>query len=796
MANVDPWPPADESRHAGHPPRFARLSTVPSRDKLPLLLIAAFWGGLYLPHLFAGQTLPARDVGATQIPWRTVWRQQVLAGAPPLWDPASNGGRPLLANPNTMAAYPGTLLFLAMSPEAAAGWHIALHHLLLLLGCYRLARRSGAGPQASAVAAAAVGTCGVAWSSLTFLNFQASLAWAVWALTTVVPAPPAGVPALRRALAGGSLIGLAFLGGEPVTAAFGGAAWCLVALSTWGRRAWLRLVPFAGAAFLLAAPVLVPLLAVYPDSVRGALPPARGAISADALAPRRLLELLFPGLLGPPLGDAGSGFWAGPSFPWQRYYPLVFVGALPLLCLPFARRAGRPLAPWWALVAAGAAGAIALAPAAVGDRVRDLPVLGAIRYAVKFLVLAVLAAPPLVAAGWESLAARWSAGGRRVVRAAAVAMAVASPLALFPSVTLRPALAALYPASRATLADVTDRTLARAALADWAALALPVATVALAGPAPLCATAAALVAGAVGGSGVLLFDADARWAAPPPARAALPAEPVLAVLEAPDPALRAASPLHRFWISHTSLVPEAGTRWGVRYVLNGGPDGLEPVSRELLAGATAHMGVAERARVAAALGATAVACRSELAGWHGAREGDLWFGSVPRPSPPFYVARRLLPAAGMLTAATLMAADDFRPGEDAVVAGGGGAAETGSGSAGELPGPPHHRRFDVTAVGPGLLVVQQSFMRCWRATVDGSAVRPEPANGGATGVRVPGGRHRVELFLDPLPYRIGAAGPVLLLLAAVLTRRAGPSRDRAAASRVSARRSPATPPAR
>ncbi len=127
------------------------------RDRLPLGLVVAFWAALYLPHLLTGDTLPARDVAATQLPWRTVWREQVLAGSPPLWDPYSNGGRPLLANPNTMAAYPGTLLFLLTSPERAAAWHIALHHLLLIVGCYRLARRTGAAPPGAAVATAATG---------------------------------------------------------------------------------------------------------------------------------------------------------------------------------------------------------------------------------------------------------------------------------------------------------------------------------------------------------------------------------------------------------------------------------------------------------------------------------------------------------------------------------------------------------------------------------------------------------------------------------------------------------------
>src|SRR5512136_1691976 len=203
------------------------------RERLPLGLLVAFWAALYLPHLLAGDTLPARDVSATQLPWRTVWREQVLSGSAPLWDPYSNGGRPLLANPNAMAVYPGTLLFLPLTPETAAGWHIALHHLLLVLGCYVLARRSGAAPSSAAIAAAAVGTSGVVWSAVTFLNFQASLAWAVWGLATAVPRPEPGPASVRRGLAGGALIGLAFLGGEPISAAFATLVWGVEVVGTW-----------------------------------------------------------------------------------------------------------------------------------------------------------------------------------------------------------------------------------------------------------------------------------------------------------------------------------------------------------------------------------------------------------------------------------------------------------------------------------------------------------------------------------------------------------------------------------
>jgi hypothetical protein len=143
-----------------------------------------------------------------------------------------------------------------------------------------------------------------------------------------------------------------------------------------------------------------------------------------------------------------------------------------------------------------------------------------------------------------------------------------------------------------------------------------------------------------------------------------------------------------------------------------------------------------------------------------------------------------------------MAAASFRPGEDAVVPGAGAASTAAGGTVVELRGSPQRRVFDITTAGAGLLVVQQSFMRCWRATVDGKRVLVEPANGANTGVRVPGGHHRVVLFLDPVPYRLGLLGPLLLVAFVAFSRRGGASRDRGGASDGAGRSTPATPPAR
>jgi hypothetical protein len=473
---------------------------------------------------------------------------------------------------------------------------------------------------------------------------------------------------------------------------------------------------------------------------------------------------------------------------------LIFLGAGPLLCLPFARRAGRALAPWLGIAAAGVLGATVLSVPAIANSAQHVPVLGSVRFAIKFLVLTTLALPPLTAAGWDGLVARWRDGGRRWSRVLVAGSLLLAPCAFFPDRLMRPLLAALYPASRVGLAKVPDARLRHAALSDWAALVLPTATVALSGPASLVSTAAVLVANAISAQGVLLFAEAATWAQPPKALAGLREAPTVAVLERLDEQAggRLLPPLERFWWLRDGLSPVYGTRWGASYVLTHGPDGLEPVHQELLAAASDQMPLEERGRLARSLGADTVISASPVPGWKGKPIGSLWQG-VADASPPAYLARRLLPAQGMLNTATVLSAASFRAGEDVVIVRPGGAREAGGGSVVELSGYPHDRHFDIVADGAGLLAVQQSYMRCWRATVDGIPTPVALANGACIGISVPAGRHRVRLFLDPTPYRLGLLGPLVLVLMTMLSRRAGTSRGRVAPTGGVARSTPATP---
>ncbi len=755
---------------------------------------------LYAPVLLRGSTLATRDLAATATPWRAAWASQLASRSLPLWDPASSGGRLLLANPNAGASYPATAVFLLASPERAVVWHLALHHLLLALGLYRLARAAGARRDAGGLAATVGASLGVAWSSLSFLNLQASLAWAPWVLAAVARTPRRTDQAVRRASRAGAFWGLCILGGEPVTALLTGALTALVALLEWRRRSlWVVLgLPAVGCG--LAAPLLVPLVAALPETARVALGPAAGALAADAMAPRRWIELVLPSVLGPAFADHASGFWAAASFPWQRYFPLVFVGSLPLVLACFALRRRKCLGSWLLAAATGGVLALFVGVPGVGERLETLPGLAAVRYGIKLLVVPFLCLPVLLAAGWEELARAWRAGIRRGLGVAAALVAALTAFGALPTGErpLRRALGRAYPDSRPHLQAVPGPVLRAAVARDGAALALPLMALAAAGPHAGTTAAAALVANTLGGLPGWHPAPAREWASPPPLLSTLPARPVIAVFaRRGTPASQPSDPqLRRFWEARAALYPEYGVRWGVRYVLARGPDGLEPARSELLARIAATLPGGVQARLAAALGANAVVAPRPVEGWPCVEVDGVWSCLPPEFAPQVYLASRALPVSSLEAAAWTMGSPGFRPGRDVVVEG--PAPPVAPGEVVELGGKPHRRRFEVRTGGPSILVVQQSFMNCWQARVDGRTARPIPVNGSILGVAVPAGTHTVELAIDPSPYRVGAAGALVAILLLLLAARTSPSPSSASAATASSDTAPpaASPPSR
>lgn len=728
--------------------------------------LAGLWAFCWLPGILAGRTLPARDVAATQLPWRHEWCTAVLGGHLPLWDTRSSGGRLLWANPNAMAAYPGTAAFLLGSPERVVGWSVALHHLIFMAGCFVLGRRAGASPGAALVGAAVGGFSGLAWSATTFLNLQASLAWLPWALAVVARQPRDLTAAAGQALGSGALLGLAFLGGEPVSAALAACLAGVVVLGRWPARTWATAALLPLGAIAMAGPVLVPLLAAFPESARGYLGSPPGGLGADTLAPRRLVELVLPNLLGPPLADGRAGFWAAPSFPWQRYYPSVFLGAMPLCLAPWILRQRRELAPWLGMAAVGIGGAVALGIPPVASAVEGLPGSAVVRYGIKLLVLLVLTLSPLVSAGFQGLQRGWSPGVRRGMAAGLGMLAL---LALMPERWTRHTLGLLYPASAASLRAQPPGLLGAAMRRDLAGLALPVAALAVAGPVSAVVAVSAALGGVLSGGTVLAWDDAESWAEPPAAARLAPASGrVVSLCRQGSPASGPeASELRRFWAARSALYPEYAVRWDLRYALAPGPDGLTPWRAELLARLATALPAPDAARLGHALGADLVLSPEPVKDWRCEPVDGVVAAFPPNRTPEAYLARRVHPAASLQAAILMLANETFRPGLDATTEGFGGVEELAGGEVHEESGFPHRRSFLLRADDPGLLVVGQTFMGGWRGLVDGQEVPLVPTNGCQVGVRVPAGQHQVVLELRLTPYWVGGLGPLAVLGTAI-----------------------------
>jgi uncharacterized membrane protein YfhO len=74
---------------------------------------------------------------------------------------------------------------------------------------------------------------------------------------------------------------------------------------------------------------------------------------------------------------------------------------------------------------------------------------------------------------------------------------------------------------------------------------------------------------------------------------------------------------------------------------------------------------------------------------------------------------------------------------------------------------------DVDASAAGHLLFSRTFFPSWKAEVDGAPARVLLANGRDLAIALPAGRHRVEIFWNPTPFR-SAVGLQLLALALTL----------------------------
>lgn len=273
------------------------------------------------------------DIPRQMLPFRTLVRARWLALEAPLWAHELGTGQPLLGNAQSAPFAPLHLLTLPVPPvrglTVAAAWQMVLGLLLmhaLVLACRRVPEATEAAEAAGDGGAPWRVQAGAAAGAVAFALSAYAVGWLYHPLSMAamwLPGVVLGVVSLsrgeRRAVPGlvTCALGLA-VSGHPETAAhtallcLGLAAVLLVRGPEVGR---LRFVGRAALAALLAAclaaPVLLPVVEVLPESQRATLLRSREGrgIYPRPFRPATLLPLVQPLAFGSPR----DGDWSGPA---------------------------------------------------------------------------------------------------------------------------------------------------------------------------------------------------------------------------------------------------------------------------------------------------------------------------------------------------------------------------------------------------------------------------------------------------------------------------------------------------
>ena len=269
---------------------------------LAVLAVLYFWPVLrpQAQRSFGG------DFSAYTYPTRLYIAQEVGQGRLPHWSPHVGFGFPLLADIETAAFYPVSLLTSLLAGPfvsyRALELQLVLHFVLAGLGMFLLLRRVDSHPLAALFGAVTFMLCGFFWAHSSHLTVVQSACWGPWALLAGLRL--AERPGARPAVATGVVLALSLLGGHPQIAYYVGLALIVTLAIVWGsarlpegRRVRVgHLAAGTAGAFLLAVGLaaiqLAPTALLAVDSIRwGAAP---DFLLSGSLPRENLITLVIP----------------------------------------------------------------------------------------------------------------------------------------------------------------------------------------------------------------------------------------------------------------------------------------------------------------------------------------------------------------------------------------------------------------------------------------------------------------------------------------------------------------------
>ncbi len=395
-------------------------------------------GLLLAPVLSGGGTLFFRDLYRQYI-----GTARLLGGSQHvgwLWDPLLHGGEPLLGNPNRALLYPTRVLYLVLDPVTALNWEIALHVALAAAAGYLAARAFALRREPAMVVGVVYAFAGVPLSLTNHLLRVLAYPWMAVALIAghrwrTAPARSGWFVVLVAALM------VQCLSGTVETAICSGILVVGWELSGPGRLSirCRHALKVAGACLLGVAAAgvqVIPAAATVARSMRP-LTAEPTFLLAWSVHPGRLLELWFPGMLGPvDTATPATSYWGAPLVDFGFPYLLSLYLGMATTVLATGALVGRGHYPLtrrrrWMLAAAVSAGVVA----SLGRHVPGMSVLvealgplALVRFPVKALLLAALPVAVLVGSGVHWIMAA-TTDQRRVVRTVAgcaVALAAAA----------------------------------------------------------------------------------------------------------------------------------------------------------------------------------------------------------------------------------------------------------------------------------------------------------------------------------------------------------------------------------
>ncbi|MBU6399229.1 MAG: hypothetical protein KGS61_02835 [Verrucomicrobia bacterium] len=355
---------------------------------LAVLIIAAF------PEVVLGAgTFFFRDFGLFAYPLAYYHRESFWHGQIPLWNPYSDCGVPFLAQWNTMVLYPLSLFYVLLPLSWALGMFCLSHLFLGGMGMCFLARRWTGNGLAASVAGMAFAFNGLTLHALMWTNNSAALGWMPWVVLATERAWREG----GRCVVLAALVGaMQMLAGAPeiilLTWLFVGALWAGESQISDFRfqieaRRLARLLGVVAMIAGLAAAQLLPFADLLAHSQRG----QQFGDSAWSMPVWGWANFLVPLFRCYP--SSQGVYFQYNQFWTSSYYHSIGVLALAL----FAAGRVRRRRVW--LLAAVAALSLVLALGDAGGLYgwlrRVCPLVGFMRFPIKFVVLPIFIIPVL-----------------------------------------------------------------------------------------------------------------------------------------------------------------------------------------------------------------------------------------------------------------------------------------------------------------------------------------------------------------------------------------------------------------